>query len=164
MPGNYTVIWEYNDGNGNTSTQNQTITITAQPLPTATSPQTFCIQQNATINEITITGQNIKWYDALTNGNLLANTTPLQNGITYYASQTINGCESDRISVLINIQNTPTPTGNTNQTFCKSQNPTLDTIVVSGTAIKWYNIGGTLLSNSTAFKTNLLCFANRKRM
>jgi 6-phosphogluconate dehydrogenase len=55
------------------------------------------------------TVKSIKWYDALTNGNLLANTTPLQNGITYYASQTINGCESGRIPVLINIQNTTAP-------------------------------------------------------
>ena len=54
-------------------TQNQTVIISSQPLPTATSPQTFCIQQNATLSSIVITGQNIKWYDALTNGNLLAN-------------------------------------------------------------------------------------------
>jgi hypothetical protein len=42
-------------------TQNQNITINSQPLPTATSPQTFCIQETATINDIEITGQNIKW-------------------------------------------------------------------------------------------------------
>ncbi|MES2853838.1 MAG: hypothetical protein V4698_13080, partial [Bacteroidota bacterium] len=125
LPGTYTVVWNYNDGNGNTSTQNQTITINNQPLPTSTSPQTFCIQQNATLNEISITGQNIKWYDTLTNGTLLSNTTLLQNNTTYYASQTINGCESERIPVLINIKNTSAPTGNTSQTFCSSQNPTL---------------------------------------
>ena len=107
--------------------------------PTTTSPQTFCIQQNATLSSITISGQNIKWYDALTNGNLLANTTPLQNGITYYASQTINGCESERTPVLINIQNTSTPTAISPQTFCASQNPTLNTIVITGTNIKWYD-------------------------
>jgi hypothetical protein len=49
--------------------QNQTVTITSQPLPTTTSLQSFCIQQNAALIEIAITGQNIKWYDALTNGN-----------------------------------------------------------------------------------------------
>lgn len=117
--------------------------------PTSTSPQNFCIQQNANLSSITITGQNIKWYDALTNGNLLSDATPLQNENTYYASQTINGCESDRIPVAINIQNTNAPTGNANQTFCASQNPTLDTIIVSGTAIQWYNSTEALLSNST---------------
>jgi len=119
--------------------------------PTTTSPQTFCIQQNATLSSLAITGQNIKWYDAPTIGNLLANTTPIQNNITYYASQTINGCESGRIPVLINIQNTATPTGYSTQTFCASQNPTLNTIVITGTNIKWYDNStlGTVLPIST---------------
>ena len=122
------------------------------PKPTLTNPQTFCIQQNATLSSIAITGQNIKWYDALTNGPLLSDTTPLQNGISYYASQTINGCESERIPVLINIQNTPAPTGNTNQSFCTTQNPTVSSIVISGNNIKWYNSIGVLLSNSTSLQ------------
>jgi hypothetical protein len=50
-------------------------------IPTTTSLQSFCIQQNAALIEIAITGQSIKWYDALTNGNLLANTTPLQTDL-----------------------------------------------------------------------------------
>ena len=151
LPGTYSVVWKYDDGNGNSVTQNQTVTISNQPLPITNSPQTFCIEQNATISDIIISGQNIKWYDALTNGNLLLNTTLLQNGITYFASQTINGCESARIPVSINIQNTATPTGNSTQTFCASQNPTLNTFVISGTAIKWYDnsIAGNVLPIST---------------
>ena len=119
--------------------------------PVTTSPQVFCIQQNVNLSSITITGQNIKWYDALTDGNLLTPVTPLQNGITYYASQTISGCESERIPVLVNIQNTTTPTGNSNQTFCNSQNPTLNTIVTTGTNIKWYDnsTSGNILPLST---------------
>jgi gliding motility-associated-like protein len=136
-------------------------TISKPTKPTATSPQTFCIQQNTTINEIAITGQNIKWYDALTNGNLLVNATPLQNGTTYYASQTINGCESDRIPILINIQNTAAPTASANQTFCSSQNPTLNTIVISGTAIQWYNNIGTLLSNATPLQDGVTYYATQ---
>jgi gliding motility-associated-like protein len=151
LPGTYTLIWDYTDGNNNFSHQNQTVTISGQPFPTATSPQSFCIQQNTTINDIAITGQNIKWYDALTAGTLLLNTTRLQNGITYYASQTINGCESERVPVVVNIQNTAIPTGNAKQTFCTGQNPTLNTIVVVGTAIKWYDsiTLGNLLADNT---------------
>nr|WP_315210294.1 T9SS type B sorting domain-containing protein [uncultured Flavobacterium sp.] len=122
------------------------------PKPTLTNPQSFCIQQNATLSSIAITGQNIKWYVALTSGTLLSDTTPLQNGITYYASQTINGCESERIPVLTNIQNTPAPTGNANQSFCTTQNPTVSSIVISGNDIKWYNSIGVLLSNSTSLQ------------
>ncbi|WP_269684168.1 T9SS type B sorting domain-containing protein [Flavobacterium lacustre] len=151
LPGSYTINWNYDDGNGNIATQNQTVIINSQPLPTTTSPQNFCIQQNANLSSITITGQNIKWYDALTDGNLLTTVTPLQNGITYYASQTISSCESERIPVLVNIQNTTTPTGNSNQTFCTSQNPTLNTIVTTGTNIKWYDnsTSGNILPLST---------------
>ncbi len=72
LPGTYTIVWNYQDGNGNSVTQEQKVIINAQPLPVSTSPQTFCIQQNTTLNSIAITGQNVKWYDALTNGNLLA--------------------------------------------------------------------------------------------
>lgn len=163
IPGTYTIVWNYNDGNGNTSTQNQTVVITAVTTPTSISPQQFCIQQNATLNNISITGQNIKWYDALTGGNLLANTIVLQNGITYYASQTINGCESTRVPVTVTIQNTPSPTGNTNQSFCSSQNATLNDITISGTNIIWYDsqTGNTVLPITTLLANNTTYYATQ---
>ncbi|TDP02397.1 T9SS type B sorting domain-containing protein [Flavobacterium sp. 245] len=151
LPGTYTIVWNYNDGNGNSSTQNQTVTITSQPLPTANSPQTFCVEQNATLNEIQITGQNIKWYSNLTNGSLVSPTTLVQDKATYYASQTINGCESNRIPVTVNIQVTSAPTGTVTQQFCTGQNPTIANIQVTGTAIKWYDTltNGSLLPETT---------------
>ncbi|RTY91799.1 T9SS type B sorting domain-containing protein [Flavobacterium sp. GT3R68] len=108
-------------------------------LPIVNSPQTFCIQQNSTLDSIAVSGQNIKWYNAVTGGNSLPNNTQLVNGTTYYASQTINNCESLRTTVLINIQNTPAPTGTAAQNFCSTQNATLSDIVVSGTNLNWYN-------------------------
>jgi gliding motility-associated-like protein len=131
--------------------------------PTATSPQTFCIQQNAALNSINITGQNIKCYDSLTAGNLLPNTTLLQDGKTYYASQTINGCQSERIPVTINIQNTIAPTGNTSQTFCTGQNPTITNIVVTGSSIKWYDAAsnGSLLAQTTNLQNGKTYYASQ---
>jgi len=119
--------------------------------PSSTTPQTFCIQRNATLSLIAITGQNIRWYDALTTGILLPNTTLLQDGITYYASQTINGCESERTPVLINIQNTLPPTGDTNQSFCTAQNPIIANLIITGNSIKWYDSlkNGSLLTQTT---------------
>lgn len=137
IPGNYTIHWSYNDGNGNTSTQNQSVVITATPIPTLPSPQDFCVQETATFNDVTITGQNIQWYDALVGGNLLPGTTPMQHLMNYYASQTVNGCESSRATVQINIFSTPAPTG-TDQSFCDQLSPTLSDVVVSGTDIRWY--------------------------
>ena len=163
LPGTYTIHWDYNDGNGNIETQNQTVNINTVSLPTLSSPQTFCIQQNAKLNTIAITGQNIKWYDAPTNGNLIPNTTLLVNGITYYASQSINGCESNRTPVIINIQNTLAPTGNANQSFCTSQNATVADIILNGTTVIWYNsISNTIpLANTTLLLNNTTYYASQ---
>jgi len=163
LPGTYTIVWNYNDGNGNNSTQNQTVVISSQPLPTANSPQTFCSLQNATLGNIAISGQNLKWYDALTAGTLLPNTTSLQNDKIYYASQTINGCESDRIPVTIKIQDTPAPTGDANQPFCTGQNPTLENIVVVGESIKWYDAqtNGNLLPNNANLQNGITYYASQ---
>ena len=163
LPGTYTINWNYNDGNGNIETQIQNIIINSVPLLTATSPQTFCIQQNTTINDVLISGTNIKWYDTLTAGNLLSNATTLIDGTTYYASQTINSCESLRIPVSISIQNTPIPTGNPSQEFCSTSNPTLSDIIVSGTAINWYanNSSTTILPNTTVLVDGTTYFATQ---
>jgi gliding motility-associated-like protein len=116
------------------------------------SPQTFCIQQNATLGDIEVQEQNIKWYNAQSTGTLLPITTLLQNGITYYASQTINGCESERTPVTINIQNLPPPTGSANQPFCSAQNPTIANLDITGNSIKWYDAtnGSSLLAETAS--------------
>ncbi|PXY45734.1 DUF7948 domain-containing protein [Flavobacterium hydrophilum] len=163
LPGTYTIVWNYNDGNGNNFSQNQTVTITSQPLPVANTSQAFCIEENATLDDIAITGQNIKWYDHQTAGSLLLNTTLLQNNIVYYASQTINGCESARIPVTINIQNTLPPTGNINQPFCTGQNPTIANIQITGTQIKWYDAlnNGSLLAETTNLQNGKTYYASQ---
>ena len=163
LPGTYTIVWKYDDGNGNISQQNQTVTITGQPLPTASTPQAFCIQQNATLDDIEIMGQSIKWYNAQSTGTLLPNTTLLQNGITYYASQTINGCESERTPVTINIQNTLPPTGSADQPFCSAQNPTIANLDVTGNSIKWYDAlnGSSLLPETTSLVDGKTYYASQ---
>lgn len=153
LPGNYTIHWSYTDGNGNIESQTQNVIISAVTLPTVASPQKFCIQQNATLSNITITGTNIKWYDALTGGNLLTNTTILQDGATYYASQTVTTCESSRVPVTIEIKNTFAPTGISPQTFCATQNPTLGNVITMGTS-NWYS--SPMSSISLPFSTVLV--------
>lgn len=80
-----------------------TVKIQDTPIPIANSPQEFCIQKNVKISDIIIDGQNVKWYESYSSTSNLAESTTLENGITYYASQTISGCESDRIPVAIDI-------------------------------------------------------------
>lgn len=136
--------------------------INQEPLVTAVSPQLFCVQQNATLSDVSVTGQNIKWYDAQTNGNLLPNTTILQNK-TYYASQTIAVCESERTPIAINIQNTPAPTGDLQQDFCTTQKPTIANLTVAGTNIVWYDSisNGVVLSSSTSLTNGATYYASQ---
>lgn len=164
IPGSYTITWVYNDGNGNTATQTQNIIISSVANATLNSPQEFCFQDNATLNNIAITGQNITWYDAQTNGNILPYTTALVDGTNYYATQTINGCESDRIPVTIVIHNTPAPTTTqTVQSFCSTENATLNSISINGSNIIWYDsINSTApLSNTTLLTDGTTYYASQ---
>lgn len=62
------------------------------PPPSGSATQTFTPGQ--TLANLVVNGQNILWYNQSTGGNLLPSTTLLVNGTTYYASQTVGGCES----------------------------------------------------------------------
>jgi hypothetical protein len=62
--------------------------------PTGAASQTFCSTLNSTIASIQVTGTSVQWYASNTGGPALASTTLLVTGTTYYATQTIAGCES----------------------------------------------------------------------
>ena len=147
VPGNYQIIWNYNDGSGNISTQTQNVVITSEPLPTATSPQIFCKINQPKVSDLQIVGTSVKWYDAA--GNLLNTNTLLTDGTKYFATQTLNGCESSKLEVKVTINDSNPPTGNANQDFCSAQNPKISDIVVNGQNIKWYDNLGNILPVST---------------
>ncbi len=72
-------------------------------IPTANTSQPFCENENATIINLTITGANIKWYISSSGGTSLDNSEQLITK-TYYASQTLNGCEStERLAVQVTV-------------------------------------------------------------
>jgi hypothetical protein len=126
-----------------------TVTITNTSAPTGSATQSFC--NGATVNDLAASGSNIKWYDAASGGNLLTGATALVNGSHYYASQTVNGCESvNRLDVTVTITNTSAPTGSAAQSFCGSA--TVASLTATGSNIKWYDAasGGNLLTGATA--------------
>jgi serine protease AprX len=67
--------------------------------PVADTTQYFC--STASIADLVATGTNIKWYDSLKVGKIYADTIKLAEKKTYYASQTVFGCESPRAAVII---------------------------------------------------------------
>ena len=107
------------------------ITINTTLLPTAAA-QSFC--NTATVASLTAGGTAIKWYATETGGTPLVATTPITLG-TYYVSQTLNSCESNRTAVVVTIYVTPLPTA-VGQAFCNAA--TVANLTAGGTAIKWY--------------------------
>jgi sugar lactone lactonase YvrE len=75
------------------------VTINFTDAPTSTS-QT--LNSGSTIGSLTATGTSLLWYNTLTGGIALSSFTQVTAG-TYYVSQTLNGCESTRTSVVISI-------------------------------------------------------------
>ena len=89
-------------GNGicNSGRTAVTATVNNTSAPTGNTTQNLC--GNKTLADLVVSGSNIIWYDAATNGNVLPSTTTVVYGTTYYASQTVNGCEStDRLAVTV---------------------------------------------------------------
>ncbi|WP_298364337.1 T9SS type B sorting domain-containing protein [uncultured Lutibacter sp.] len=99
--------------NGCTTTSRTPITLTVIHInaPTTTlTTQSFCTSENAIISNLTITGNSIKWYDSSTSTFALNNNEPLKNNTSYFASQTVNGCESvNRLEIKVILYETPEP-------------------------------------------------------
>ena len=111
------------------------VTINSTPAPDGTATQTFC--NNATIADLQINGSDVKWYTEAVNGTLLDGSAALTNNTWYYASQTLNSCESTtRLPIQVKVNVTPAPVGAMNQTLEEHQ--TIAAIAISGTGIKWY--------------------------
>lgn len=159
LPGNYVITWKYDDGNGNISTQNQNVTITSEPLPIANAAQNFCKIISPKISDLQITGTSIKWYDAA--GNALSANTVLTDGTKYYASQTLNGCESAKTEIMVTLNDPTAPTGSTQQDFCSAQNPTVSNLTVIGQNIIWYDSTGTILTASTPLSDGKTYYATQ---
>jgi hypothetical protein len=71
--------------------------------------QSLCF--GATVADLSATGLGVKWYTDSVGGTLLAVTDTLTNGTSYYASQTVNGCEStNRLQVTALLNNSTSGT------------------------------------------------------
>jgi hypothetical protein len=130
---------------GCTVTDTVEVTLSSTSVPTvANTTQPFC--GSATVADLDVEGDNIKWYTAMTGGTLLTGTTVLTDGSSYYASQTVNGCESLRVAVTADINTTDAPVvEDAEQSFCYGA--TIADLEATGTAIQWYSsqTGGTMI-------------------
>jgi gliding motility-associated-like protein len=101
----YTLKWTISNSPCNSSEDLVSIELRALPsAPSGSAIQYLCTGDAPDMTDLTVTGNNIQWHDASTGGNLISSLTLLVNGTTYYASQTVNGCESSsRLSVQASV-------------------------------------------------------------
>jgi len=95
------------DINGCISTAVATVTVNAIPsAPDVLSPLFYC--QHVVAPVLTATGINLLWYTAATGGTGTSAApipvTDNADSTTWYVSQTVNGCESPRDSILIIVK------------------------------------------------------------
>ncbi|MDD3878348.1 MAG: gliding motility-associated C-terminal domain-containing protein, partial [Bacteroidales bacterium] len=141
-----------------------TVTVADPASPTGTSAQSFCSIDNPTVADLIAIGTAIQWYDVPTGGSALSTTLALTNNSTYYASQTIGGCESDtRLAVTVTVADPASPTGTSAQSFCSIDNPTVADLIAIGTTIQWYDVptGGSALSTTLALTNNSTYYASQ---
>ncbi|AWG26763.1 gliding motility-associated C-terminal domain-containing protein [Flavobacterium kingsejongi] len=132
-----------------------TVTINNAATPTTNNlTQQFCANTLPTVANIQVNETGVVFYDAATGGNIVAPTTALVNGATYYASQVLGTCESTiRLAITVTVSNVPTPTTNDlTQEFCAVDNPTVADIQVNETGVIFYTAasGGTVVTPGTA--------------
>lgn len=88
------------------------------PAGPSVNDQIFCSSNNSKISNLVAVGSNIKWYYAANSTNPLSGTTLLVNNHTYYATQTVDGCESNMIAGLVTIVDPPGAPGGFDFSFC----------------------------------------------
>ncbi len=113
------------------------VIVEAQPMPPTTVDVSTCM---GTSILLTTEGEQLLWYRSATGGSAVnsINSDPNVIGIqTYWVSQTVNGCESERASLSVStIPNPPVPTVFDTSYFL---NEAAMPLMVLGSQLRWYS-------------------------
>jgi gliding motility-associated-like protein len=155
-----TTYWVDVTTNGITCRKSILITVKSTPAPTGVVKQHFC--NDTSINALVVNGTAIKWYASATGTSPLSSNYALANETNYFATQTIDGCESiNRFQTTVTIQKVSTPNGESIQRFCLEDTPNITKLNVIGTNINWMDspTNGSLLNNTTLLQDNTTYYA-----
>lgn len=158
-PGTYTWYVRQTAGTCISTPDSIKVIVNPQPAAPAISGNTFYCQDSAFV-PFTATGTSIQWYTTPTGGTGSSTAPTVPTGVsgnyTYYATQTVSGCESPRDSIKVRVHaTTPAPTLTSGlSTYCQYE--TFVPFVVSGTDVKWYTVptGGTYTTTASVINTN----------
>lgn len=134
-----------------TRTKIDVVVTSAPNAPVATTPISYC--QNQTATALSATGSDLLWYTVATNGTG-SSTAPTPSTATigtvsYWLSQTVGGCESNRAKIDVVVSAIPNaPTATTPISYC--QNQTATALSATGSNLLWYTVAINGTGSSTA--------------
>lgn len=118
----YTVRYDYTDGKNCSNSATTPLTLQYVPKPTLTNHYSMTTEnKDATLSATTETGATVNWYKTASETTSASHNNPWTTGDKgnvvvnkeYFASQTINGCESECETTTVVIVNCPVPTPTT---------------------------------------------------
>lgn len=112
------------------------VSVKAIPAAPGVSPKSVC--QFSPPERVTATGDNLTWYNIDGNRFNEAPAISTDNGASYsvLVTQTVNGCESPKATLIITVVATPAPTvSKTTVELC--QGGASQPLEASGTGLKW---------------------------
>jgi hypothetical protein len=122
-------------------------------VPSSSTPINLC--QNSTPSALSATGSNIQWYTVSTGGTGSA-TAPTPSAliigapaVSYYVSQTVNGCESPLAQINVNVYSVPTAPAVTTPVVY-TQGTSASTLTATGSNLTWYTVSTGGIGSSTA--------------
>ena len=113
-----------------------TVNVTAMPTSEA---QSLC--NGAVVSDLIAIGEvgaTLNWYATVDAGETLGDETALETG-SYFVSQTVEGCESERVEVAVTVNVTPVPAAAGIQSVC-GEGTIADLVAdsVEGATLNWY--------------------------
>ncbi len=124
--------------------------------PSGNNAQSFCLDANPLVSDLSALGNGVLWYSDIVNSNLLSSNELLIDGNTYYATQTniIDGCESSTsLAIVVTLSDPLLDTTNIvmTQSACGNSDGLITGVLVSGGqpiyTWQWSNSTG-IVSNS----------------
>ncbi|MFA6152037.1 MAG: PKD domain-containing protein [Chitinophagaceae bacterium] len=133
------------------------VIVTKKPLPPLDTDLIYC--KDVPAKMLNAGGVNLKWYDAATAGVKYPSTptpsTSTAGTVSYFVSQTVNGCESDRADLMVETIEAIASFDKTEDSLCGNELLTLTntstTSNVNGYNSSWSFGDGTSTTDSNTF-------------
>ena len=150
LSGEVTVIYTVGLG-ACQAAQAYVLEVSSTPIaPTVTGIFSYCANDEIqTLTAAGIAGSSFSWYSNLALSSLLSNNvsfTPTPSTTSLWVNQTVEGCVSPPIQVILIINPVPSPPlTQAFYTYCEGNLPPLITVTGNGTTYNWY--GSALITN-----------------